>query len=468
MIKARRQALFRKCCITGFAIVTIVLAATRSEACSCAGGSSPCQEYGRAAAVFVGTPISVRTVPRPATPDGNDLDYWAPRTFTFSIETSFLGIAPPETEVSTGQGGGDCGYGFTIGQRYLVYAYKSAKANRLITSICTRTNVFEKATEDIEFLGALQSRRPGVTISGEVRRTRQNVAKGDSAYIGPLPDFTLIIEGDSDHREVRTDADGRFSLTGLSPGKFKVKLQLPDELTTYKTEQEITVADRGCATVNYFVSDNGRLSGRVFDPDGQPAAGVLLALMERDHSDPKTSWWKSAKADKNGQFDFSALPPGQYLLAVNLTRFPDPKDPTNAYPRTYYPGVADLSKARTITLGAGENLGDITFQLPTRREPSTINGKVVWNDGTPVAKAGIAFRDVTYHDPSMNNAIQADDQGYFTINAYLGQTFVIEDRSDRRYDGDPRRLGPMERVEPLRVVVSNPTETVKIVITRLR
>lgn len=459
--------MLRTCHIAGFVLLLVILSATSAEACSCAGGASPCQEYGRASFVFVGTPIAVRTVERTATGDRDD-DYWAPRTFKFAIETAFLGSTQPQADVSTGLGGGDCGYDFKIGKRYVVYAYKSGKTGRLVTSICSRTNPIENANGDIEFLRSLESRQPGVTISGEVKRMRQNVANGDSVYVGPQQDFGLIIESDSGRKEVRTDAEGRYSLTGLSPGKFKVTLLLPDELFTYKAEQEITVADRGCATVNYSVVDNGRLSGRVLDPNGQPAPGVMLALMDKDRSDPKANWGKLVRADKDGQFNFSAVPAGEYLLAVNLSRYPEPNDPTNAYPRTYYPGVTDPSKAEIITLAAGENLRELNLQLPTRREPSTITGKVVWQDGTPVASAGISFREVTYHDPQMNNGMQADDQGYFTINGYVGQTFVIEAQSNRPYDGDFRRLGPAERVESLRVVLLNPTEAVKIVITRLR
>lgn len=460
--------MLRSFSIVAFALIAIMLAVTSAAACSCAGGSSPCQEYGRASVVFVGTPIAVRTVARPASADRDDLDYWAPRTFKFSIETAFLGITPAETEVSTGLGGGDCGYDFKIGKSYVVYAYKSGKTGRLVTSICSRTNPFENANEDIEFLRSLESQRPGVTISGEVRRMRQNVASGDSVYVGPQQDFGLTIEGEGGRREVRTDGEGRYRLTGLSPGKFKVTLLLPDELFTYKAEQEITVADRGCATVNYSVVDNGRLSGEVLNPEGQPAAGVMLALMDANRIDPKTNWGKLVRADKDGYYSFSALPPGKYVLAVNLNRFPEPNDPTNAYPRTYYPGVTDISRAEVISLTAGENLRDFNLQLPIRRDPSVINVKVVWDDGTPVASAGISFREVTYHDPQINYGAQADDQGYFTINGYIGQTFVIEARSNRPYDGDPRRLEPMEHVEPLRVVVSNPTEAVRIVIRRLR
>jgi hypothetical protein len=62
----------------------------------------------------------------------------------------------------------------------------------------------------------------------------------------------------------------------------------------------------------------------------------------------------------------------------------------------------------------------------------------------------------------------ADDQGYFTIEGYVGQTFVIEVRSNRPYSGDRSRFAPMEKVEPARVLLSKPSEFVNIVITKLR
>ena len=106
--------------------------------------------------------------------------------------------------------------------------------------------------------------------------------------------------------------------------------------------------------------------------------------------------------------------------------------------------------------------------MPIRHYPSVISGKVLWADGTPVANASISFRDVTYQDPGIGNGGQADEKGHFTIKAYVGQVFVIEARSNRPYVGDSRRFEPMERVEPLKITVANPSERVKIVITKLR
>jgi hypothetical protein len=463
----RGEIMRRIFCIVGSALFAMIMSVADISACSCAGPGAPCQDYGQASAVFIGTPISVRTAERPATRSIEEID-WTPVTFKFSVEQSFLGVQAREVEVSTGRGGGDCGYGFKLGTRYVVYAYLYSKTNRLTTGICSRTKPLDDAREDLDFLRSLEAQSPGVSIHGRVSRVRQDIPKGGSAPVGPLAGMGLVVEGERERREVLTDDDGRYSLAGLAPGKFKVTLQLPDELSTYKAEQEITVADRGCAAVSYQVFDNGRLSGTVLDPEGQPAARVLVALMDADHADVTQSWGRLEQSDDQGRYSFSGLPPGRYLLALNLNRYPQPNDPTDAYPRTYYPGVTDISKAEIITLGAGENLRDRDLLLPARRAPSVIRGKVVWDDGTPVAKAGISFREVTYHDSRMNNGMDTDDQGYFTIKGYVGQIFIIEARSNRPYSGDPRRFEPMERVEPVRIVLTKPSEVVNIVITRLR
>jgi hypothetical protein len=154
-------------------------------------------------------------------------------------------------------------------------------------------------------------------------------------------------------------------------------------------------------------------------------------------------------------------------MAVNLTRFPEVNDETNAFPRTFYPGVSTVSQAEVISISAGEELHEKDLRLPNRRPPSVITGKVVWDDGQPVGRASVTMRDVTYHDPGLDYAISADEQGYFTINGYAGQTFLISAYTNPPNTGD-QRTGPMGRAAPLHITLTNPTEMVKIVITRLK
>ena len=61
----------------------------------------------------------------------------------------------------TGEGGGDCGYHFRIGERYLVYALGPVEA--LETSICSRTRRARQARADLAALGppVIDRRRRG-------------------------------------------------------------------------------------------------------------------------------------------------------------------------------------------------------------------------------------------------------------------------------------------------------------------
>ena len=48
-----------------------------------------------------------------------------PTPSTFTVERALRGLEGASAGVTTGTGGGDCGYAFKAGERYLVYAYKA-------------------------------------------------------------------------------------------------------------------------------------------------------------------------------------------------------------------------------------------------------------------------------------------------------------------------------------------------------
>ena len=68
------------------------------------------------------------------------------------VDRSWKGNLQNEVTLATGQGGGDCGYKFEVGQSYLVYAY-GPDVTRLSTNICQRTAALTDAAADIKLLG---------------------------------------------------------------------------------------------------------------------------------------------------------------------------------------------------------------------------------------------------------------------------------------------------------------------------
>jgi len=443
----------------GAALLLVLLCSGRALACSCFAGVPPCQAFGGAAATFVGTATGVKTV-EPKQDAKGEVE-WGRRVFSFTVVQAYSGVAGAEVEVTTGLGGGDCGYSFRIGETYLVYAHGGGEGKPLGTGICTRTRPVSEAAEDMEFLRGLAGRAPGVSLDITVARGLQSVRSGDTKTVGALAGARLTVEGAGESKEVRADEQGRARLNGLKPGAYKVRLELPEGLTTWKTEHEVTVADRGCASVFYSVSDDGRVGGRVTDVGGRAVAKVSVALVEADSDDVERHYVRYETTGEDGRYEFKGVPPGRYVLAVNFNRYPRPDDPTNAYPRTYYPGVAERSQAEAVSLAAGERVKDRDITLPLSRPEIAVSGVVVWDDGSPVANAYINTRDLSYHDPGMDYGMSpADEQGRFTLKGYQGQVILIRAGS--------RPGGPVERNAAVRVTLREPNETVRIVIPKPR
>src|SRR5688572_27988086 len=87
--------------------IIVSLSSQTVNACSCSSKGTPCDSYGLARAVFVGTVVGVRENERPKQPRSEP--DWEPIAFRFSVEQSYLGVAGTEVEVFTGRGSGDCG-----------------------------------------------------------------------------------------------------------------------------------------------------------------------------------------------------------------------------------------------------------------------------------------------------------------------------------------------------------------------
>jgi hypothetical protein len=101
------------------ATVLLLLPLADALACSCMMSGPPCQAAWTADVVFSGT---VRAIDRieggPGAPE------FQPVRVTFDVEQGYINAPSGVVEVATGSGGGDCGYRFVTGKRYLVYAWK--------------------------------------------------------------------------------------------------------------------------------------------------------------------------------------------------------------------------------------------------------------------------------------------------------------------------------------------------------
>ncbi|MEK5520889.1 hypothetical protein MHI39_01205 [Heyndrickxia sp. FSL K6-6286] len=118
-----------------------------TSACSCAELPGVEEEFERSKAVFSGKVIDIR--------EKRSLKGYTTKSVLFEVTNTWKGVEQSQIIITTGQGGGDCGYDFKEGEEYLVYAYESTMYGKktLVTIICDRTNELGSSEEDLAILG---------------------------------------------------------------------------------------------------------------------------------------------------------------------------------------------------------------------------------------------------------------------------------------------------------------------------
>lgn len=398
--------------------------AREARACSCVfGGLSPCQEYWRADAVFVGAVVGESKF---TLDEGSYRETL--RLVRLAVEQPLRGVEGAEVEVATGRGGGDCGYEFRRGGRYVVYARRGEKDGRLYTSICTRTRPLAEAEEDLAYVRGLGAAEPTGTVFGQVFRRNYDWKDGESAF-KPVADAELTVEGAGASRGLKTDGRGGYRLEGLAPGKYKVTMKVPPGFfyEDGKGEQqtlvrEAEVAARGCAQSDFYLESDTRVSGRVVDSAGRPAADLPVQMRGAPTDARNINNFRYARTDAEGRFEFRAVPPGDYLLGVRIL---GSVGETIPYPRTYLPGVVSRDEATVVKVKEGERAAGLELRLPARLSEYEVTGTVVWEDGRPAPGASVY---VSLQDeggvPDMKS-VQADEQGRFRVKVYEGQNYKM-------------------------------------------
>jgi hypothetical protein len=190
--------------------------------------------------------------------------------------------------VFTGMGDGDCGVPFEVGANYLVVADLSPNGV-LSTSICDRTQKIEdlEASTDLRALRAWRDHQfirgwvfGGVAKSDTAIRIALRIAVRTGEEFKPMDGVLVQLRAGRSSREVRTDAQGRFSIEGLEPRKYKVYVALRGwRLFSRISESSMTVRVR----VDPTSRSNLPLLGNVPSLSQAQAAGLRSRRGERSH-----------------------------------------------------------------------------------------------------------------------------------------------------------------------------------------
>jgi hypothetical protein len=231
------SALMTRILPTAVVCLTVLLAsAAELHACSCSFAGPPCEATWEAGAVFVGRVVGATTSAQ------NPLIAAAPELrVRVRVLEAFRGDARGFVDVFTPSESSACGFAFSIGETYLVYARSGG--GRLFVGLCSRILRIDEAAADLAYLrGPAKLPSSSATLEGTVTRSRRGEPRRT-----PIPSVTVVARTNEGQRYVgRTGSDGAYQIR-VPIGTFFVFAELPDGPTAGSSVLLTEVRDlRGC------------------------------------------------------------------------------------------------------------------------------------------------------------------------------------------------------------------------------
>lgn len=328
------------------------------EACSCGTSGPPCQAAWSADAKFSGT---VRSIDVSEEVNG-DHRRVLETVVRFDVDQRFLNVPSGPVDIVT-IGLSTCAYSFTRGEKYVVYARRLADG-RFTTSICSRTRRLAEAAEDVKYLSMLPASGTGARVYGRINEWVHHPADAEGVDYGPLENVTVSIRSGGVSRDVVTDTNGEYELTGVPLGSVSVSVVTPFGLFA-DGPREFEVTDlRSCVAADFTVRAESAVHGLVVDETGLPLSGILVEAVSAEVAGYKpNAIFEPARTDSRGHFAFDRLPSGRYVFGVNVTkgRYKPPTEPA-----IFLPGTAVIKDAAVFELKPGDRTDVGVLRLSSR------------------------------------------------------------------------------------------------------
>jgi 5-hydroxyisourate hydrolase-like protein (transthyretin family) len=112
--------------------------------------------------------------------------------------------------------------------------------------------------------------------------------------------------------DTSTSSSGEFAFSDLPGGEYRLEFSKSNLVTT---DVRVSIPASG-SHVSVRLVRLGVITGRVYDSDGQPTDGVLVAAFVKSDNGDLKRCGGSIKVNPNGEYRIHSLPPGQYAVAA--------------------------------------------------------------------------------------------------------------------------------------------------------
>lgn len=319
--------------------------------------------------LYVGQVVGVKapTHPNPAQPFSTSIRFAVLERFQ-TIGSRRLGF---ETLTSNGFAG------ISVGQRYLVHVRSPSPDDSFLYADQIATLVpLVKAQPFLDYV------RRRLKTLGELKGYVEDTGVASTALFSWAPNWAYslvqtllpvnlqqrLLRGvrlrldykDQAPRFAVSNGSGRFEFADLQAGSYQLSIDDP-HLILRMIDSRVRVVPGGCNDLYLKPVVTPVVMGRVSREYGLPRFGLSAHLFVYRKGNSNTIQY-SAEIHGPGWFEFSAVAPGDYLLAADAPSMAPPGEPLLR--RYYYPGVSRERDATPVHVEAGSHPTIVTFRLP--------------------------------------------------------------------------------------------------------
>ena len=183
-----------------------------------------------------------------------------------------------------------------------------------------------------------------------------------------------------------TDGAGRFALSGIAPGKYRLLAErsgfIPTQYGSRRPNSAGTLLTlepgQKSSDMTMRLTPHGVIAGRVLDEDGEPVLNANVQVLRQQYMQGRKQLSRTGGGNTNdlGEYRIYGLPPGRYFVSAEIR--PNPIEPQAAdeYVTTYFPRSTDAAAAAPIDMAPGAQLRNIDVAL-AKMHTVAVTGRAV-------------------------------------------------------------------------------------------
>lgn len=282
----------------------------------------------------------------------------------------------------------------------------------------------------------------GGPVKGAVVYVKRVQTPDELGITGEMRRLGIPIPENSVPQFVTSDEAGLFCFNVVAPSQYTVSAKKSGYMETaygaasaFESGAIVSIkGSQGYAPIELRLIPQAVLTGRVYDPDGEPVdqGSVVVVSQVALRGKYRTVAMRTVAVNDVGEFRIAQLPPGQYYvrfqpasrppLAPNIAGHQSVSSRMPRLIKTFYPSATSMAQAAPVMLHAGETISNIVITAQ-RHHTYAIRGRLAGLGGV--------------REGAMMNISPADEEQAFMIagggNLREDNTFEFGDLSPQDY-----------------------------------